>query len=322
GDHVAHLHPRLRRGAARRHLADFCRGKRLAVGHEQERQHDDREDEIRDRTARDDRGPLTQPLEVERRLALRLRQLVHAHKREAGTRVAVAEHLDVAAQRNGAELPPRPGAVVPAEQLGSKADRKNLDPDPVASGNHVVPQLVHKHENRQDHEERDHGKQEVVGPAVQERFHHSLYFVSFRLRPVNARPRAATMPAAISRAWRSISYTSSSESILPPGSAVSVSSTVAAISRNPIRSSMNAYTAVSFAAFSTVAAHPPEIRAARASRNPGKRVSSGGSKVSRPIAARSSPFAGYAVRSGQPSTYEIGVRMSGEPICAKTEPSL
>ena len=52
------------------HLADLGRRERLAVGHEQQRQHDDREHEIGHRSGRDDRGALAQPLVMERDLAL------------------------------------------------------------------------------------------------------------------------------------------------------------------------------------------------------------------------------------------------------------
>ena len=53
-------------------------------------------------------------------------------------------------------------------------------------------------------------------------------------------------------------------------------STVSAMSRNPIRPSRKAWTAISLAALSTVGAPPPRISASRAMRSAGNRRSSGG----------------------------------------------
>ena len=53
----------------------------------------------------------------------------------------------------------------------------------------------------------------------------------------------------------------------------------------------------------------------------GKRSGSGASKVSWPILARSSLAAGPSIRVGQARQWAIGMRMSGEPSCATTEPS-
>ena len=60
---------------------------------------------------------------------------------------------------------------------------------------------------------------------------------------------------------------------------------------------------------------------ARASASAGKRAASGASKSSRPIATRSSGAIGVAIRSGQARQCAIGTRMSGGPSCASTEPS-
>jgi hypothetical protein len=59
---------------------------------------------------------------------------------------------------------------------------------------------VDEHQDGQNHEEPKHDPDEVAGPCVKKRFHDSLYLVSFRLRPESARPRVATISAAISRA--------------------------------------------------------------------------------------------------------------------------
>jgi hypothetical protein len=61
----------------------------------------------------------------------------------------------------------------------------------------------------------------------------------------------------------------------------------------PVR---KARTATSLAALSTVGAVPPALSAARANRSAGKRAGSGASKLSVPMAARSSRFAGQGMR--------------------------
>ena len=87
------------------------------------------------------------------------------------------------------------------------------------------------------------------------------------------------------------------------------------------RPSRNAATATSFAAFATAGAVPPASAAARARRRQGKRARSGASKPSCPIRTRSRDSTPESMRSGQPSAWAIGVRMSGLPSCASTEPS-
>ena len=89
-----------------------------------------------------------------------------------------------------------------------------------------------------------------------------------------------------------------------------------------MRRSRKDATATSFAALSTRGAPPPFSSAARARRSAGKRAGSGASKVSCASFARSSRGLGAPIRSGQPSALAMGVRMSGEPNCASTEPSL
>ncbi len=65
-DHIAGMDAARLGGAARLHLADFGRRERLAIGHEQQGQDDDREDEVRDRPAGNNRRPLPETLAVKR----------------------------------------------------------------------------------------------------------------------------------------------------------------------------------------------------------------------------------------------------------------
>ena len=98
-DLVAGLDPGRLGGAVRDHLPDLGWRERLAVGHEKQRQHDDCEYEIGQRSGRDDRGALAEPLAMKRYLALGGGQLSDAG-RQSRTRVGVAEHLDVTAERD------------------------------------------------------------------------------------------------------------------------------------------------------------------------------------------------------------------------------
>src|SRR5262249_5896290 len=66
--------------------------------------------------------------------------------------VGFAEHLDVAAKRNGGEAPARPMLVVPAEQLGPEADGKRLDSNARPPRHVVVAHFVDEDENRQNHQ--------------------------------------------------------------------------------------------------------------------------------------------------------------------------
>src|SRR5690242_8851738 len=69
--------------------------------------------------------------------------------------IRIAEHLDVAAERNAAELPARAGAVVPAEELRPEADREDLDAHAVAPRHEVMAELVNEDQHGQDDEEGD-----------------------------------------------------------------------------------------------------------------------------------------------------------------------
>ena len=80
--------------------------------------------------------------------------------------IRIAEHLDVAAKRDRADLPAGTGPVGTAEQFGTEADREGFDPHPVAPRYPVVPQLVNEHEHGQHDQERND-----VGPQTAEEFH-------------------------------------------------------------------------------------------------------------------------------------------------------
>ena len=66
---------------------------------------------------------------------------------------------------------------------------------------------------------------------------------------------------------------------------------------------------------------PPAVIASRARRSDGNLIKSGASKVSFATSAKFSEALGLGVRSGQASVVAMGVRISGVPSWASTEPS-
>src|SRR5437762_4244961 len=152
--------------AARLDLANFWRGERLTVSREQDREDDDREDKIRDRSAGDNCGALPQSLAVERYGPFRRAQLVHPGDRQARTGIGIAKHLDVAAERDRAELPAGAGPVPPAEQFRPETDREHLDLHVIAPRNPVMAELVDKDEDRQNDHKPKGDPQKVVHPAL------------------------------------------------------------------------------------------------------------------------------------------------------------
>ena len=134
--------------AARLHLADLGRRERSTDGREQQRQRDHRKDEVGKRAGDHDRHALPHAL---RREAVRVGQGAQVDGR-AG-RIGVAMHLHVAAKRHGAHFPARTRPVGDAEQLGAESDREHLNPDSVQPRDHIVAELVHEHDHREDNQE-------------------------------------------------------------------------------------------------------------------------------------------------------------------------
>ena len=66
-------------------------------------------------------------------------------RRDAGS-ILVAEEFDIAAERNGADLPACIVTVVEAEQFRAKADGKGHDFDPTPAGHQEMAELVEKYD--------------------------------------------------------------------------------------------------------------------------------------------------------------------------------
>ena len=153
-DLVARLDARRGGGAAGRDDADHGRGQLLADGREQYGADDDGEEEIRHRPRHHDGRALPKPLVAEGdgpiglgegRLLLPAFSFLARH---------LAEHPDIAAEGQQADLPAGPGAIGPAEDLRAESDGEDLHPHAIPARDKVVAELVDEDENGQNAQER------------------------------------------------------------------------------------------------------------------------------------------------------------------------
>eukprot|EP01022_Parablepharisma_sp_SALTPOND_P013892 TRINITY_DN1866_c0_g2_i1.p1 TRINITY_DN1866_c0_g2~~TRINITY_DN1866_c0_g2_i1.p1 ORF type:complete len:1951 (-),score=559.27 TRINITY_DN1866_c0_g2_i1:2287-8139(-) len=205
------------------------------------------------------------------------------------------QHLHIAAQRQDRQGPLGLVATEAARpDHPAHAHRKAQYLDPAPARHQVVAQLVYHHQGTQCDEECEEGMQQ----------RHGEISVSAQVRAC----LSCSSNASISSAWRL-------------GMADMTWSIRGAIRPNPIRRSRKACTATSLAALRMAANVPPARKASYASFRQAKRWQSGWLKDNCAICARSSGATPEAIRSGQASALAMGVRMSGLPSCASTEPS-
>ncbi len=165
-DQVAGLEAGLRRRAVRIDRRDP--GGQLEAASEPDRagKQQDREDEVRHRPGDDDRRALGDRLGREAD-----RPLVRGHLRDgvrigdAGA-VGVAVELDVAAERDRAELPAGAVTVVEADEFRPEADGEGVDADAAPAADEEVPHLVDEDHDGQNEQERDHRTEEAGGRAA------------------------------------------------------------------------------------------------------------------------------------------------------------
>src|SRR5205807_615724 len=172
--------------------------------------------------------------------------------------LALVDHLDVTAERNGRDRPLRGIAADPSR------------PDDATETNREAQHL-------DAGEPRDDVMTELVkGDQDAERNGEGQDFLRDVDHAVNAwRPRSSR---ASVRLARSASSASASEAIGCAGNRASASAHTPAMSRKPIPRSRKAATASSFAALSVAGALPPATSAAHASSRQGKRAASGTAK--------------------------------------------
>ena len=160
-------------------------------------------------------------------------------------RVHIAGEFDIAAQRQPADAPARAALVAPAGDLVPEADREGLGFDAAPAADEIMPELVNEHERADDEQEATDGEQETGSLCRQ------------------VRQAPSGLGAISARASRSISSTSSIEPGAGGSQRASVSATIVAISRNPIRVSRKDFTAISLAALRIAGAPPPALRRLR-----------------------------------------------------------
>ena len=114
---------------------------------EDRREDDDGEDEIRrpGRPPRPRRASRAARSGTARRRSRQRRRGEHLRVGDAGG-VVVALEADIAAERDGAELPARAAAVGEAGQLAAEADGEGGDADAAPAGDEEMPHLVHEHD--------------------------------------------------------------------------------------------------------------------------------------------------------------------------------
>src|SRR5579883_2492025 len=203
----------------------------------------------------------------------------------------------------------RGGADPPGFQRLTEADRESQDLEAEAAGDPEVTELV-------DGDQEPHGDHEPQ--RVPDDTHARA--------PSSDRPAVTRQPPAMrSEASRlasaSAASTSSRPPITPAVHLVITCSMTAAIPGKFNRRSRKACTATSLAAFRATGVSPPACAADCASARQRNFCGSGARKSSLEVFTRSRNSTPEAILSGHASAYAMGVRMSGEPSCAMSEPS-
>src|SRR5262245_23768083 len=142
-------------GAAGLHGVDARRRARLPKDHEESRENDDGQYEIRHRTGHDYGRPRPHRLMDE---AMPTVFLAHRGERRLvgdACRVVVAEEFYISSKWNSGELPPGPAPIIEAKQLRSESDGEDKDPDATPARNQEMPELVEEHHECQDEQEGD-----------------------------------------------------------------------------------------------------------------------------------------------------------------------
>ena len=223
-EQVARQDARLGGGAVFLDLGDDRIGDRLAVDRKKHGEDRDREDEIGDRAGGDGGSALPQLGAEKGAIAVFGGILLEATVVRNARRILVAEELDVAAERNGANLPARPVFVGIAEQFRTEADGKGEDADAGPAADQVVTHLVHEDDQRQ-HQQKRHdiaenkvkhiGQVSHVDPSI--RYAASIHGPS-RIAPMGAfcPPAAMTCTKAIKSAAKQAKTSPSTRSMTPP----------------------------------------------------------------------------------------------------------
>src|SRR5262249_17498470 len=152
-DAVARLQAHRRRRTAGRNAADGRRRQVHPLGEEEQRQDRAAEDDIDERTGEDDGRPLSDRFWEKRALALRPIEQTDAAAGIAHEAL-LAEHLDIAAERQERELEAGAVPVGETDQLAPESDREGLDPHAAAARHDEMAELMYNGDDQHHPEER------------------------------------------------------------------------------------------------------------------------------------------------------------------------
>ena len=150
----------------------------LPIGHEDDGENDDRQDEIRDRASRHHGGTRADRLVDEADLFFRLAHggggLVVRYARG----IFVAEEFHIATERNRGDFPASSVAVVEADDFGAKTDRESQYLDTAPAGHQEMAKLMKENDNREHKQEGNQIPNQVTAKGAQTphkiKTHHTL----------------------------------------------------------------------------------------------------------------------------------------------------
>ncbi|MBA8849609.1 hypothetical protein FHW20_000513 [Ochrobactrum intermedium] len=154
---ISSLKPGLSRWTARLDTRDKRIRNLTAVKREEHTENDDSQNNIESRSGKDRRRTLPNRLGVKRPSLLIHTQtrIIDVHRRTRGA--LIANELDVAAKRNGGNLPSRSVFIRETDQLGPKTDGKSLGADAAPARNQIVAHFMDKDHNGQHKQKRNDG---------------------------------------------------------------------------------------------------------------------------------------------------------------------
>ena len=117
----------------------------LAVQHEDRRENDDGQNEIRHRPGHDYGRALEHRLEEKAVLAFAFVHGLQARSVRGAAGILVAEEFDVAAERNGGDFPARAVAIVKPDDFRAETDGKHQNSHAAQARDQEMAELVEEH---------------------------------------------------------------------------------------------------------------------------------------------------------------------------------
>ena len=154
-DQVARLEPGGFRGARGLHRFDSGRCRLFAVQSEHRREDDDRQDEVGNRSCRNDRGALRHRLEEEADPSFLFSHLIDGGGVRDARGILVAEEFHITPERDRRDLPARSMAIVEAEQLRTQSDREGQHAHTAPARDEKMTEFVKEDDDGEDKQEGD-----------------------------------------------------------------------------------------------------------------------------------------------------------------------